>query len=93
MPINSSHEFSAEEIAQIEAHGFTVADARKFLADWSVNAEGSAEIEFDTLISGLVTAKVNEPVLESYLDNEVSDSEARPQEIDAPSTLEGSVAE
>lgn len=91
MPINSAHEFSADEIAQIEAHGFTVADARKFLSDWSVNAEGSAEIEFDTLISGLVDLKKKggEAPLESFLDNEVSDTEARPQEKlsgDVPTT-------
>lgn len=80
MPINSSHEFTSEEISQIEQAGFTIADARQFLADWSVNAEGAAELEFDTMLGGMLATRKSKPVLESYLDNEVSDAEARPQE-------------
>jgi hypothetical protein len=80
MPINSSHEFSTVEIEQIENAGFTVAAARQFLSDWSVNGEGAAELEFDTMLGGMIKARDSKPVLDSYIDNEVSDDEARPQE-------------
>lgn len=80
MPINSSHEFTAEEIKQIEDAGFTVASARDYLSKWSVNAEGAAELEFDTMLGGMIALVGKKPILESYLDNEVSDEEARPQE-------------
>ncbi len=84
MPINSSHEFTAEEINQIEITGLTVAELRKFLSDFSVNSpeNNSAEMELDAAIGGALVAKANGTlILESFLDNEVSDKEARPQDL------------
>lgn len=83
MPINSSHEFSADEITQIEAAGLTLAEVRKFLSDFSVDSveNNAAELELDTAIGGALKAKAEgKLILESYLDNEVSDAEAKPQE-------------
>jgi len=84
MPINSSHEFSADEITQIEAAGLTLAEVRKFLSDFSVDSveNNAAELELDTAIGGALKAKAEgKLILESYLDNEVSDAEARPSEV------------
>lgn len=92
MPINSSHEFTPEEISLIESTSvetrhdsrrvtlyLTVADVREALADWSVNAEGGAELELDTAITiAIDKLKGKNFILSSYLDNEVSDEEARP---------------
>lgn len=93
MPINSSHEFSPEEISIIENTAvetrhdgrrvtiyLTLADVREALADFSVNAEGAAELELDTAIAiAIDRIKGKNLVLTSFLDNEVSDEEARPQ--------------
>lgn len=84
MPINASHEFSSEQINQIESAGLTVAELRKFLSDFSVDSpeNNAAEMELDAAIGGALKAKAEKKlILESYLDNEVSDAEARPSEV------------
>lgn len=82
MPITVGYEFNQDEISQIEGAGLTIADVREFLGNYSANAEGSAEVELDTAIGGALKIKAlreegKEPVLESFIDNEVSDEEAR----------------
>ena len=93
MPINSSHEFTPDEISLIEGAGLTIAEVRKFLSDFSVDSpeNNAAEMELDTAIGGALVAKANGTLtLESFIDNEVSDEEAKPQEksSDAADTLE-----
>lgn len=100
MPINSSHEFSHEEIQTIEKHNLTVADVRDVLSRFSVNAEGAAELELDTAISIALSVKDGKELpLESFLQNEVSEEVAREGQsseeeiVTMPETteLEGSV--
>lgn len=94
MPIDSSHNFTPEEIQLIERQYvekmedgrkfrvyLTLADVRDALARFSVDKEGSAKVELVPAISiALKVLSDQKLILESYLDNDVSDEEARPQE-------------
>lgn len=99
MPITVGHEFTPEEINLIEGSGLTVAEVRDYLGRFSMNAEGSAEVELDTAIAGALMLK-NSPVeapLESALQNEVSEevategSPVKDEEINVMPEISGSI--